>query len=165
LAGNIERWFVVKIRPALSDDAVAACEVLRRSITELCIADHNNDPAILEAWLENKTAEHVRSWIANPGNVMLVATEGEAILAVGAVTAGGEIILNYVSPGARFRGVSKALLKQLEATAAALGNDVCVLTSTVTARSFYQSAGYRADGAAPVASRSGRGVRMTKALR
>ena len=39
----------VKIRDATPDDAEAACDVLRRSISELCVADHGNDPAILNA--------------------------------------------------------------------------------------------------------------------
>jgi len=153
------------IRPIRLEDAERACETLRRSILELCLADHNNDPAILESWLANKTPDNVRTWIANPDNVILVATEGETVLGVGAVTRRGEIILNYVSPASRFRGVSKALLKELESTAAALGNDVCTLTSTLTARDFYVRAGYRSDDAAPVQSRTGGGVRMAKALR
>jgi len=37
----------MEIRDAVPSDARAACEVLRRSITELCVADHRNEPAIL----------------------------------------------------------------------------------------------------------------------
>jgi hypothetical protein len=36
----------MEIREAMTEDAPAACEVLRRSISELCVADHRNDPAI-----------------------------------------------------------------------------------------------------------------------
>lgn len=43
-----------------------------------------------------------------------MAVEGGMILGVGAVTDKGEITLNYVSPDARFRGVSRALLGALE---------------------------------------------------
>src|SRR5689334_14484101 len=93
------------IRDAVSKDAPAACEVIRRSISELCSADHHNDPVILGRWLANKTPEIVASWIVNPGNSVLVAVESGTMLAVGAVTAAGEITLNYVSPDARFRGV------------------------------------------------------------
>ena len=32
-------------------DAQSACEVVRRSISELCAADHGNDPIILSQWL------------------------------------------------------------------------------------------------------------------
>ena len=73
--------------------------------------------------------------------------EGDAVLAVGSVTDAGEITLNYVAPDARFRGVSRALLRALEARAAERGNIRCTLTSTETAHRFYRSAGYVDDGA------------------
>jgi GNAT superfamily N-acetyltransferase len=137
----------LEIRAARLDDANQACDVLRRSITQLCVADHGNDPAILNAWLANKTPEVVASWISQHGNSLLLATAGDAILAVGSVTDAGEITLNYVAPEARFRGVSRALLRALEAMAAKRGNRRCTLTSTETAHRFYRSAGYVDDGA------------------
>jgi GNAT superfamily N-acetyltransferase len=81
------------------------------------------------------------------GNSLLLAVEGDAVLGVGSVTDAGEITLNYVAPDARFRGVSRALLSALEARAVERGNSRCTLTSTETAHRFYQSAGYRDDGA------------------
>jgi GNAT superfamily N-acetyltransferase len=137
----------LEIREARLDDADRACDVLRRSISQLCVADHGNDPAILSAWLANKTPEIVAAWISQNGNSLLLATEGDAILAVGSVTDAGEITLNYVAPEARFRGVSRALLRALEVRAAERGNRRCRLTSTETAHRFYQSAGYVDDGA------------------
>jgi GNAT superfamily N-acetyltransferase len=136
----------MEIRDAVAADAPAACQVLRRSIAELCVADHRNDPAILARWLGNKTPEIVRSWIDQPGNSLLVAVQSETILAVGSVTDAGKITLNYVSPDARFRGVSRALLGALEARAAGRGNTRCTLTSTETARRFYHARGYSEDG-------------------
>jgi N-acetylglutamate synthase-like GNAT family acetyltransferase len=112
------------IREASVEDAVEACHVVRRSITELCLPDHQDNPAILQKWLANKTPASLRSWIAASDNHMSVATDGEAIVGVASVTTPGEITLNYVSPDARFRGVSKALLKRLEAKAAELGNSI-----------------------------------------
>ncbi|MEH2555827.1 hypothetical protein V1286_003356 [Bradyrhizobium algeriense] len=99
---------MVAIRDAAPVDAVAACHVLRESISRLCVADHRNDPAILNAWLANKTPDIVAAWARQPGNSLLLAVEGDAILGVGSVTDAGEITLNYVAPGARFRGVSRA---------------------------------------------------------
>lgn len=113
---------------------------------ELCHADHQNDPAILKRWLENKTPEFFMSWIKQPDNSLLVAVEDDRILAVGSVTDAGKITLNYVSPDARFRGVSRALLGGLEARAAERGNTRCTLTSTETARRFYQANNYVDDG-------------------
>jgi GNAT superfamily N-acetyltransferase len=88
----------------------------------------------------------VRSWIANPNIHVVIAIEGAAIIGVGAVTSSGEIILNYVSPAARFRGISKAILSWLEAKALELGNARCVLKSTETARRFYLTSGYVQQG-------------------
>ncbi|TAL00986.1 MAG: GNAT family N-acetyltransferase [Rhodospirillaceae bacterium] len=136
----------MEIRDATVEDASAACEVMRRSIAELCVADHGNDPEILTRWLRNKTPEGFMSWLAQPRNNVLVAVNGSNILAVGAVTDAGEINLNYVSPDARFRGVSRALLGALETRATELGNKRCVLTSTTTAHRFYKANGYADDG-------------------
>jgi GNAT superfamily N-acetyltransferase len=136
----------MEIRAATADDAPAACHVMRRSIAELCVADHRNDEAVLARWLGNKTPEIFVSWIGQPDNSLLVAAEGGNILAVGSVTDTGQITLNYVSPDARFRGVSRALLGALEARAAERGNTRCTLTSTETARRFYLANGYVEDG-------------------
>ena len=142
------RWQrgAMDIRDAIADDADAACEVMRRSITELCVTDHRNDPTALSAWLRNKTPPNFLSWL-RPGNSVLVAVTGNDILAVGSVTDNGMITLNYVSPAHRFRGVSKAVLAALEARAVARGNDSCRLNSTATAARFYQANGYADDGA------------------
>jgi GNAT superfamily N-acetyltransferase len=138
----------MKIRDANIEDAPAACAVLRRSITELCIADHGNDPGILARWLGNKTPEIIASWIGQSTTSLLVAAEQDTILAVGAVTNAGEITLNYVSPDARFRGVSRAMLGALELRAIQQGNVRCTLTSTKTALGFYHACGYVEDGSA-----------------
>ena len=132
----------VEIRDATPADATVACDVLKRSISELCVADHANDPEILDRWLANKKPEIVAAWARQPGNSLLVAVEAGAILAVGSVTDAGEITLNYVAPDARFRGVSRALLQALESRAAERGNARCTLTSTETAHRFYLSRGY-----------------------
>jgi GNAT superfamily N-acetyltransferase len=136
----------VEIRDANVEDAPAACHVLRRSISELCVADHRNDPEILARWLINKTPDMVASWIAQPDRSLLVAVEQKAILAVGSVNNAGQITLNYVSPDARFRGVSRAMLRALEGRALARGNARCTLSSTETAQAFYLANGYQIDG-------------------
>jgi len=51
----------VNIRDATAADAGAACDVLRASIAELCVADHLNDADILGRWLANKTPENLAS--------------------------------------------------------------------------------------------------------
>jgi len=129
------------------------CRASQRSLAgvnhriELCAADHGNDAALLERWLANKRPEIVASWIGRPDSSLLVAVDGDGILAVGAVTNAGEITLNYVTPQAQFRGISRALLKALEARALERGNAQCRLHSTETAHRLYLSNGYVDSGA------------------
>jgi GNAT superfamily N-acetyltransferase len=149
----------MRIRGARPEDAASACDVLRRSIAELCVADHGGDPAVLAAWLGNKTPATVAGWIARPGNAVLLAEEAGRVLGIAAMTATGEVTLNYVAPEARFRGISRALLAALEAWAGAAGLPRCTLHSTLTARRFYGAAGYAETGPAGEA-----GIPMAKPL-
>jgi GNAT superfamily N-acetyltransferase len=138
--------------------------VLKRSIAELCTVDHKNDPAILARWLGNKTIENFAAWVEQSDNSMLVAEENGQILAVGSVTDAGTIGLNYVSPDARFTGISRSLLKALELRAVERGNIRCNLTSTETARQFYLSNGYTASGSPSGAFGTSSGYPMSKPL-
>lgn len=132
----------MEIRTACKSDASEICQVLRRSIAELCHDDHRDDPKILDEWLRGKTPETVTKWITNPENEMLVATLDGKIAGT-ACRRGNQITLNYVSPGARFLGVSHALLMALEDRIREGGGDKVMLESTTTALQFYQSRGYR----------------------
>jgi GNAT superfamily N-acetyltransferase len=93
---------------------------------------------------------------------MLVVVDGDPIVAVGMVTDGGEIILNYVSPDARFRGVSRTLLAALETRAAERGAERCQLESTETAHRFYRANGYVAVGPSTGKFGMSSGYRMAK---
>jgi hypothetical protein len=86
----------VEIREACTEEAEDACAVIRRSITELCHADHQGDAPTLTLWLANKTAENMRRWIAQ--TYVFVAAELGQMLGVGAMNGSGEITLNYVCP-------------------------------------------------------------------
>ncbi|MFZ5675155.1 MAG: GNAT family N-acetyltransferase [Pseudomonadota bacterium] len=133
----------MRIRPATEADAEQAVLVLRRSIRELCARDHENDPALLASWLANKTPEKFREWVQAADSLCLVAVGADAVLGVGLMSTAGEIRLNYVSPDARFQGVSSALIEALEAAAGKLGLDRITLNSTATAHRFYLARGFR----------------------
>src|SRR5262245_14278205 len=131
----------ITVRQATVDDAAGACDAIRRSIVELCHADHGGDETFLTRWLSNKTVENVARWISQRRH-FVVAEEAGKILGAAAMLDSGKVILNYVAPEARFRGVSKALMQALEDRARADGVAECSVESSQTALRFYQSLGY-----------------------
>lgn len=154
----------IVVRPARAADVPDMSRVLIASITQLCVADHGGVAERLASWTANKTPDGVSAMLANPGLRMLVAELDGRLAAVGAIVPDrGEVSLNYVDPAARFRGVSKALLTALEAQLRGHGVVEAQLTSTTTARRFYEAAGWTED-AAPVVCMGGEGHRMFKTL-
>jgi GNAT superfamily N-acetyltransferase len=139
---------MISTRAATSRDAPDAVVVLRRSITELCVADHKNDEASLQAWLRNKTTEHFERWLADPDSHIIVAEQGGEIRGVGAVHKSGEIRLCYVLPGHQAAGIGRAMLSALEARARVWQLKRLQLQSTSGARAFYERGGYSATGPA-----------------
>jgi len=132
----------IEIRTAVPGDAAAACAVLRRSITECCVQDHRHDPAILDAWLGNKTPQNVASWLVSPSNHTLVAECTGDIVGVALLTQAGKLALCYVLPEALHSGVGKALLAGVEAQARHWGVSVLRLHGTASARAFFARHGY-----------------------
>lgn len=133
----------ILVRLGCEADASAAINVLRRSIVELCIADHKGDDTELSSWLSNKIESTWINWVSRPDATVLVAEEADIIAGVGMIDHQGEILLNHVSPDFRFCGVSKALIKALENKARNEGIVRCFLESTATAKTFYERCGYR----------------------
>lgn len=135
------------LRAAIVADAAAAAECLRRSIRTLCVDDHRDDAATLDAWLANKTAARLARWIAAPDNRTVVALRASALAGLGMLDlAHARITLLYVDPAARFAGVSDAMLGWLEAAARDAGLARLTLGATATALSFYRARGWHADG-------------------
>jgi aminoglycoside phosphotransferase (APT) family kinase protein len=134
------------IRRAVAADAPSACDTVRRSIAELCVQDHQGDAATITAWLANKTEANLTRWISSDQRLAFVAEEAARIVGFGLLDPAGSILLLYVSPDARFRGVSKALLAAMEDVARSVGVHTVTLDSSATARRFYERAGYASRG-------------------
>ena len=139
-----------RIRIATPEDADAACEVLHRSISECCAADHHNDPALVQAWLHNKTPENVRTWLDQQDAFSVVA-EAEGVVVGFAMSVRNEVMLCYVIPEVRFTGAGKSMLRAIEAHAAQAGFTSVQLESTRTAQAFYGRNGFSPSGPAIVA--------------
>lgn len=150
------------VRRATEADVNQMSAVLIASITELCAADHHNEPARIADWTRNKTPDGVREMLTNPDLSIFVAERDGAIAAVGGIN--GEIVaLNYVAPVHRFSGVSKALLEALEAQLKARGHSTVRLLSSATAYRFYRRMGW-IDAGQPGRDYSSSGRPMCKAL-
>ena len=136
----------ITVRPASEADAVAACDVLRRSIRELCVADHGHDEQVLSAWLGNKIPDNVRAWITSAASFSVVAVDGSGVRGFGLIQRGGEIQMCYLVPEVQYRGAGKLMLRALEEQAARWGLNDVFLTSSVTAKRFYERNGYVQSG-------------------
>ena len=166
----------IRVRPACEADAEAICEVLIRSIREVCGPDYGNDGDLLERWCRNKKPEIVRAWLGDPDSRTFVALDADARIVGAAQVARGvlnpsshdaaappsapetglqsedggagdfEVRLCYVLPEALRGGCGRALMGCLEEVARGLGASRLVLTSTSTARGFYERHGFRSSG-------------------
>lgn len=136
------------VRQAVPMDAEAAVEVVRRSIAELCTADHCGDADTIAKWLSNKTVPNFVSWIENQDNFCVIAEANGRMQGVGLLRRSGEIVLFYLSPGAQRQGMGKAIHSVLEEKANAWGLPELKLESTALACLFYENLGYRSAGAA-----------------
>lgn len=133
--------------PVGAEAAEAACHVVRQSITHCCALDHGNDPAILAAWLANKTPDHLASWMAAPGAAAWAAYRNDAMVGL-ALRTHATLALCYVLPEALHQGLGRALLHKVEAHARQAGISGLALESTRTAQAFYLRNGYAPSGAA-----------------
>lgn len=113
----------------------------RASITQLCAADHDNDPQAIAAWVGDRDADAFRALMQETDKQFLIAEINGQMAGLGGV-AGAMITLNYVHPDFRFQGVSKAMLAALEGVIAAQGFAHATLVSTTTALGFYQALGW-----------------------
>jgi GNAT superfamily N-acetyltransferase len=126
--------------------ANAACGVIRQSIEKLCIADHKNDPWILESWLRNKTPANCRLWIENVQSKFFVAILKGVAVGVALVGEKGYIYLCYMQPDSAGKGIGKQLLLACENQALAWGLKEMMVDSSYTGKTFYESQGFIKNG-------------------
>jgi ribosomal protein S18 acetylase RimI-like enzyme len=152
------------VREASPEDALLACEVLRRSIRELCAVDHKNDEKALAEWLENKTADNVRRWLASPSTYGVVAERDGTVCGFAMVGKDGTISLCYVLPDVHHSGAGKKMLAELEAQAARWKLTSLGVESTLTAKPFYERNGYVSTGESVPVKGSHGGYSLQKVL-
>lgn len=137
----------MKTRLATPSDAGAISNVICRSITACCAEDHRNEQVLIDAWLRNKTADNVASWIVQPGNFCVAAVVEEDLAGFG-MAQGERILLCYVLPDFLGKGVGRALFRTIELQAIERGDARLDVESTRTAMRFYERQGFRRSGPA-----------------
>lgn len=145
------------VREAVPADAPAMTALRAASIRELCAADHGDDPSAIASWIgpEDKFAR----LIEQEELTLIVVDIDDEIAGLGGMS-GDQILLNYVHPAFRSRGISKTVMQALESRMVAQGILIGHLHSTETALAFYQSLGWAKAGPAD----PDKGQPMTKDL-
>jgi ribosomal protein S18 acetylase RimI-like enzyme len=118
---------MISVRPAEQRDADVAIDVVRRSIAQLCIADHHNDEETLTTWLANKTPQNFLSWLSNVDNFCVVVESDGRLVGVGVLHRRGEILLFYLAPGAQRQGIGKKNSCRPWGKGRSMGADVAAL--------------------------------------
>ena len=127
----------VAIRKAVATDAPALSVLIQRSIRTTNSRDYN--PATIELICSSFTLEKVIEKMAERN--VFAATCGNAI--VGTISLGdGNLHSLFVEPGFQRQGIGASLVRHLERHAANAGLPVLRLSSSITARSFYERLGY-----------------------
>ena len=129
---------------AKESDASDVCNVLRKSIKEVCGLDYLDLPdSFMESWLKNKTSQNIKQWITDDFNILLVArTYDNKVIGVASIDKKGKILLCYVLPEFIGKGVEKLLLDGMINIAIDWKLIKLCSYSTRTAKEFYLKNGF-----------------------
>jgi putative acetyltransferase len=126
------------IRQATKLDAAPIHELHLRSVRQLCSEVYTKD--IIEGWLTNRTPQGYLPGI-DRGEIY-VAESGGRVVGFGHAVP-GEIAAIYVDPDFTWHGIGKQLLEYGMKMAAAGDSKAVKIDSTLNARLFYESCGFR----------------------
>jgi len=102
------------------------------------------EPGIVEAWLYGRTPEGYVRAASSGGEVYWVAVEGTGLVVGFASWSGDELVSLYVDPRHEGQGIGKQLFATCQADCEKEGCSISHLNSTINARTFYESLGFRA---------------------
>jgi putative acetyltransferase len=136
---------LVRIRPAVEADAGGVGEVLFQAVRRTAAPFY--PPEVIEGWArapDEGRVDEIREAILGGDELCLVAERAGRVVGFGSVIpASGELRAVYVHPDAGRSGVGSALLRGLEALAAARGLSALHMDASLNAEAFYSSHGYQ----------------------
>jgi putative acetyltransferase len=126
------------IRPATPADVPAISDLIRQTVRQSNAGDYPAD--VVELIAANHVPDKVAQRLAERD--VFVGLEGQRI--VGTIGLGGDKLRSlFVEPGLQGKGVGARLVAHLEAHARKAGVTELLLSSSITARGFYERLGYR----------------------
>lgn len=127
------------VRPARPEDAEALHAVHTAAVS--AVSTQVYAPEILHAWRNSISSLRMRSYLADPGMLFLVARHGGVSVGFGCLE-GRHIRAVYVHPHHGRRGFGQALLQALEDAASRSGFNCVFLQASLNAAPFYLRNGY-----------------------
>lgn len=124
---------------AKPQDAEAIAHVIQTSI-KACVADHHNDPQVIQDCLSNKTADNLKAWLQHKYAVSV--KQDDQVIGFLLLSPKGELLLNYLLPSHFHQDLGKQMLKSAIDHAKAENIAQIYLESTKTAKDFYQRNGF-----------------------
>lgn len=137
----------VDIRPACREDSSEIHQLITRSIREVSASFYDNDKQVIEVLCSENTPETLARAISDPDSYLVVAVLASGrIVGVGSLHKSGEIRQCYVAPEALRKQVGSRILEALEERALGWDLSELRLNSSLAARRFYATNGFRAAG-------------------
>lgn len=129
----------MKIRRFKSSDAAEMARMHRATIRKINSRDYSKKT--ITAWSGRSTAKRFRKSMKQ--RIRFVTIDKNKIIGFGDFTKGGEINGLYVHPKYIGKGVGNKLLRKMEKTASSMGIKNLTVKSSLTAKDFYKSQGYK----------------------
>lgn len=132
-------WCSLRVRKFRSEDAAEVARLHRGTIRAINRNDYT--PRQIRVWSGITTAKRFRDSIGK--FIRFVAVENEVIVGFGDFTLDGDLAGMYVHKNWQGKGAGSALLRKIESEAKKRGVMQLEVTSTITAKTFYEQHGYK----------------------
>jgi len=130
-----------EIRRMRAEDSAGMQTVHTNAVSQTC--GPMLEPDIVEAWLHGRSPEGYLRAANSGGEVFWVAVDDTGLVVGFASWLGDELVSLFVDPCHEGQGIGQTLFATCQADAEKGGRSISHLSSTINARTFYESLGFR----------------------